>query len=238
MGTSNHFLDTKTLPLAGTYTLVLDAESTYSGTLTVTLHNANDLTGTVTAGGAAVPITIGTPGQNARLTFSGTANQKVSLRATSVTIPGTTGLSILKPDGTTLAGPAGATTGGGFLDTTTLPTTGSYTVLVDPNGASTGNMTLTLYDVVDQTGPITPGGSAVTATLTTPGQNARLTFTGAVNQRISLWVSNVTIAFSSVSILKPDGTALASPRPISRRASRRAEPPSRSRSPLRARTSP
>ncbi|MGH7265095.1 MAG: IPT/TIG domain-containing protein [Candidatus Rokuibacteriota bacterium] len=211
MGTSNHFLDTKTLALAGTYTLVLDAEGTYAGTLTVTLHNANDLTGTITAGGAAVPITIGTPGQNARLTFTGTSAQRVSLRATSVTIGGTTGLSILKPDGTTLAGPAGATTSGGFLDTTTLPTTGTYTVLVDPGGASTGNITLTLYDVVDVTGAITPGGAAVPVSLTTPGQNARLTFAGTATQRISLWVSNVSIAFSDVSIVKPDGTALVAP---------------------------
>ncbi|MGH7268084.1 MAG: IPT/TIG domain-containing protein, partial [Candidatus Rokuibacteriota bacterium] len=147
MGTTSGFIDTKTLALAGTYTLVLDPESTYTGSLTLTLHNANDLTGTLTAGGAAVPITIGTPGQNARLTFTGTADQKVSLRATSVTIGGTTWMSILKPDGTTLAGPAGATTSGGFLDATTLPTTGTYTVLVDPGGTSTGNMTLTLYDI-------------------------------------------------------------------------------------------
>jgi len=39
-------------------------------------------------------------------------------------------------------------------------------------GHSTGNLTLTLYDVpADVSGTITPGGSADTVTTTVPGQN-------------------------------------------------------------------
>ena len=49
-----------------------------------------------------------------------------------------------------------AGTFGGFLDTTTLPTSGAYTILVDPQGSGTGGVTLTLYDVpVPGPGPAT-----------------------------------------------------------------------------------
>jgi len=45
-------------------------------------------------------------------------------------------------------------------------------------------MTLTLYDVAaDVTGSITPGGSAVTVTISVPGQNAGVTFSGTAGRR-------------------------------------------------------
>src|SRR2546428_5000548 len=43
-----------------------------------------------------------------------------------------------------------------------------------------------------------------------PGQNARLTFDGTTGQRLSLAMTGVTLTSVSVSILKPDGTTLAS----------------------------
>ncbi len=52
----------------------------------------------------------------------------------------------------------------------TLPVTGTYTLRIDPQGTATGSMTVTMNDVVDITGSITLGGSAVTGTLSTPGQ--------------------------------------------------------------------
>jgi hypothetical protein len=66
-----------------------------------------DLTGSLTVGGAPASLTFGTPGQNAVLTFAGTAGQRVTVRATGVTIgPSTccsTSLLIRKPDGLPLA---------------------------------------------------------------------------------------------------------------------------------------
>jgi hypothetical protein len=144
-----------------TYTLVIDPDSTYTGSVTVALSNVVDVTASITPGGAAVPVTFTTPGQSARLTFSGAAGQRVSLRATDVTGLSTTWLSILKPDGTTLTGPVAVSAGGTvFLDAVSLPTTGTYTVFVDPRVVP-GGLTLTLYDVVDLTGAITIGGAAV-----------------------------------------------------------------------------
>jgi len=211
MNTSNGFVDPKTLGAAGTYTLVIDPDGSYTGSVTITLYNVVDVTGSITPGGAAVPVTVTTPGQNARLTFSGTAGQRVSLRATNVTGFTTAWVSILKPDGTTLSGPLAVGAGGTlFLDAVSLPTTASYTVVVDPFAAQTGGLTLTLYDVVDVSGTITIGGAAVPVTTTVPGQNARLTFTGAAGQRVSLYLSSVSLTNSVVTLQKPDGSTLAS----------------------------
>ena len=126
-------------------------------------------------------------------------------------------MSILNPDGSTLVAPAFVGTSGGFIDIQTLAATGTYTILVDPQGSDTGSITLTLNDVpADFTGTITPGGAPVTVTTTISGQNASLTFNGTTSQRISLKMTNVAIGTSSccstrVSILNPDGSTLVSP---------------------------
>jgi plastocyanin len=116
---------------------------------------------------------------------------------------------LLRPDGSQLASLtlSGAT---GFLDVQTLPTTGTYTVLVDPYGASVGSATLRLYTVpADAGGPIVAGGSAVSATTTAPGQNVRFTFSGSPGQRVSVSVSGSSLSTTALKILKPDGSQLA-----------------------------
>ena len=222
VGTTGGFFDTQTLSASGLYTILVDPQSSDIGSMTLTLNDVPaDVTGTITPGGAPVTITTTVSGQNATLTFNGTASQRISLKMTGVTI-GTssccsTRVSILKPDGTALISPTLVGTAGGFFDVQTLPTTGTYSIFVDPQSADIGSMTLTLYDVpADPTTSITPGGAAVTVTTTVPGQNATATFNGTNGQRISLRMTGVTIGTSSccsvrVSILKPDGTALISP---------------------------
>jgi hypothetical protein len=216
---STLFLDVQTLPVNGTYTILVNPNSSATGQATLTLYDVPaDFTGTITPGGSSVTVTTTTPGQNAKLTFNGTAGQRVSLIASNITIPGCPGsrISILKPDGTELTGanPCGSTL---FLDVQTLPVNGTYTILVDANGAATGQATITLYDVpADVTGPIVPNGDPVTVTITTPGQNANLTFSGAAGQQVSVLASGITFPgcpSSRISILKPDGTELAGTNP-------------------------
>jgi hypothetical protein len=215
--TADAFIDTKTLPATGTYTIVVDPTGTTTGSVTLTLYAVpGDAAGTITPGGAAVSVAMTVPGQNASLTFAGTAGNRVSLRLTNVTIGSAvfsgSNVSILKPDGTSLVTPTGINTGGGFIDTRTLPVTGTYTILVDPATTNTGGMTLTLYDVPpDVTTTIVPNGAAVTMTMTTPGQNGLATFTGTAGDTITLTVSSVTNGSAKVSVMKPDGTTLISP---------------------------
>jgi hypothetical protein len=168
----------------------------------------------IVAGGAPVTVTTTTSGQNATLTFSGTAGQRVSLVMSDVTMGGSTccgtKVSLLRPDGTALVRPTYVGTLGGFFDTKVLPVNGTYKIFVDPQGTVTGSMTLQLYNVPpDVTGPIPFGGAPTQVDLGTPGQNARLSFSGAVGRRVSVDVGGVTLASVKVSVLRPDGTAVA-----------------------------
>ena len=215
--TTGGFIDTKTLTVAGTYTIFVDPQAAVVGSVTLTLYDVPaDPSVPIVPGGPAVAVTTTTPGQNAKLTFDGTAGQRVSVNMASVTISKST-VSILKPDGTTLVSMANVGTSGGFIDTKSLPVAGPYTIFVDPQGTATGRMTLTLYDVPpDTTGTTTPGGAAVSVATTIPGQNASVAFVGAAGQRVSLKMSSVTIGPSTccstkVSIQKPDGTNLVAP---------------------------
>ena len=219
------YIDVVTLPSTGTYTIKVDPVDVATGSVTLTLYDVPaDLSGSIPADGSSTTVTTMAPGQNARLTFSGTTGDRISLRGTN----GMTGqvafvcdvtVTILKPDSTQLVSPT-CMEQSGFIDVTTLPSTGTYTILVDPNTLATGSLTLALNSVpADYSGTITAttGGSSVTVTTSVSGQNGALTFSGTAGQRISLQGTNGMtgqVAFAcdvNVSILKPDGSTLASP---------------------------
>src|SRR5215211_7866418 len=214
IGTIGGFVDAVSLAVAGTYTIVVDPQGTSTGSVTLRLYDVPpDVTGTIVTGGAPVALTTTVPGQNGRLTFSGTAGQRVSIKLGPTCC--SLRVSLLRPDGTTQVAPTSIGTTGGFIDTTTLPVAGTYTIVVDPQGTSTGSATVTLYAVAaDVPGTIVPGGAPVTVTTTVPGQNARLTFSGIAGRRVSIKVAP-TCCSVKVSLLKPDGTTLVTPFSIS-----------------------
>ena len=205
-------IHTDPLPDTGAYRIVVDPQEAKTVSLTLTL--SEPLTGAITIDGPSVPVTL-RPGQDARLTFEGAAGQRLSLGVTEVNFG--TGdnvlISILKPDKTALVSTTVVHISGGDLDTNPLPETGTYTIVVDPEGSSfdpgatTASLTLILSEPVS--GAITIGGSSVSITLDRPGQNARLTFEGTAGQRVSLGIIDFA---GDVSILRPDGTKLASNR--------------------------
>ncbi len=211
---SGGFFDSLTITEEGPYVIDVDPMNSSAGSTTFTLYNVDaDITGSIATDGTAVTPTT-TLGQNAKYTFSGTAGNRVFVKISSVSMtggsPNWTTVAIKKPDGTNLISTTVTTSG--QIDTTTLPVTGTYTVLGDPLNTSAGSMTLQLYNVpADVTGTITPGGSAVSVTTTTPGQNASYTFSGTANQRVSLNVSSVSFTGNSwvtIYIKKPDGSSL------------------------------
>jgi len=204
------FLDSLTLPLPGTYTVLLNPALGGTGSATLLLSIFNDVTGTITPG-ISLNTTISYPGQDARYTFSGTAGQQASVVTANSTNPSCVTLAILKPDGTAL-GSSPNCGASGFLDSLTLPTTGSYTVLFDPSGPGTGSATLLLSIFNDVTGTIAIG-TPLTATTSYPGQNARYTFSGTAGQSVSLQITNSTYpgcVALRFSILNPDGSTLTS----------------------------
>jgi uncharacterized protein YhfF len=206
------FIDSTTLPTTGTYTLVVDPGGTSTGSATVLINTFTDISSTITIG-TPLTVTTTTAGQNARYTFSGPQAQQISVSVTNSSYPGCIALnvSILKPGGATQA--SGATCGSTlFIDSTTLATTGTYTLVVDPGGTSTGSATVLINTFTDISGTIT-SGTPITVTTTTAGQNARYTFSGTQNQQASVSLSGSTytgcIALAT-SILKPDGSSLGS----------------------------
>ena len=202
------FIDTIPLPRTGTYTLLLAPTSTPPATTTVTVYDVQDLTGALTLGTAS-SLSFTTPGQNALYTFSGTAGHRYSVQSTNGSpSPGNITTNLLDLDHYT---PLGSSSGlGGFIEPTSMTATGTYAVSVDPFKSGTGNAQLTVYDVpADLTGTITPGGSAVAASLSTPGQNGTYTVGTPTNSRVSLNVSGLSPS-GTVTVKASDGSTVTS----------------------------
>ncbi|MCW2526794.1 MAG: Filamin-C, partial [Pseudonocardiales bacterium] len=182
------FFDAMSLPLTGTYTILVSPRSSATGTMTLLLQSVPAVdSGPITADGPAVTVRTTAAGQNAVRTFNGSADQRITLTVSDVAID-VADIAVLKPDGFTLT--ARSVTGGQpplFFDTLVLPIGGTYSVSVDPRSTFTGSLTLALASVPpDDTGPITIDAPATTLTITTAGQNAVRTFTGTSGQRITL----------------------------------------------------
>jgi YD repeat-containing protein len=207
------FMDSIKLPVTGTYTVLVNPQGTTTGSVTVLLNTFTDITGTISLG---TPLTATTTvaGQNALYTFSGTAGQQMSMNLTGNSYTGCNAVvvSILKSDGTSVGSAGACTNGTGFMDSITLPVTDTYTALVNPQGTTTGSVTVLLNSFADVTGSITPG-TPVTATTTVSGQNARYTFSGTSGQMASMSLTGNTYTGCNavvISILKPDGSTLGS----------------------------
>jgi YD repeat-containing protein len=207
LGTGATFLvEPAAVPRTGTYTVMVDPNSTSTGTVTLTAYDVVDITGTISPGGSSVSGNVTTPGQRGIWTFSGTSGDRVSVKSNASAPLGS--FTIQKPDGTTLA--TGQTSSfAAFIDTQTLPSTGTYSVVFDPLSVNTGTGTFTAYTVAaDVTGTIT-AGTASSVPITSEGQNGLLTFSGTSGQRYSLLV-NAGAPFGAASLLKPNGTSLGS----------------------------
>ena len=139
------FMEPQTLATTDSYAIRVDPNGTATGTLTLNLYDVPaDPTGTVTIGGSAVGVSLQTPGQNGTLTFSGTANQQVTVRMDRQQ-NGADHVRLRKPGGTQLAS---VTRNRRDLQPAreTLPTTGTYTIEINPSGPNSGsvNMSVTI----------------------------------------------------------------------------------------------
>ena len=118
-------------------------------------------------------------------------------------------IGIYKPDGSVLTSINGFLGSSPFIEPQTLPSTGTYSIVVNPQGTGTGSITLTLYNVpADVSGSITIGGSAVSVTTTVPGQNGQLTFSGTSGQQVTVHITGSTMGNVAVSLLRPGGSTM------------------------------
>lgn len=206
-------VDSQSLPVTGTYSIVIDPYSTSTGSASLTLYNAPNVIGTMVIDGANTVVATTVPGQYARLTFSGSAGQRVFMRSVSDTYSDFYGITIYKPDSngnsTTVNGNIfnyNSWNAGYDTETLVLPSTGVYTVFVNPKDADTGSVTLRLTSVPsDTSGTIAIDGSDVAIATTAAGQNSYLTFSGVAGQRIFMRaISDTYPDYFSVTIYKPD----------------------------------
>jgi len=123
------------LTQSGTYTVIIVPASGATGGIRVTLWS--DVTDALTIG-APFQLNITFRLQFAQLRFDGTAGQNLRITLTGVTLPASSVLQVLRPDGAAVVnvsfGAAGIT-----ADIPTLTSTGVHTVSIVPGGQGTGS---------------------------------------------------------------------------------------------------
>lgn len=133
------------LPATGTYivTFTPPVDRTITGG---TFAISTPVAGTFTIGDPAQTVTVSRTGQTARYTFSGTSAQLLRLNWSSTSITGGTSVAVtvLKPDGTSLGTSSFGSGATGSYDVPSLPTTGTYTVVLDPATAATMSASMSL----------------------------------------------------------------------------------------------
>jgi von Willebrand factor type D domain len=137
------YIDATTLSATGTYHVVVDPQDDGLGSVTIKIMSVHDQTIAATVGGPPAEIEIAQPGARGLVTFDDTAGQRVLVTGTDATLPDQCGaITLLAPDQSIVT--TGCIGGSGTFTTTSLPTTGTYTLVVDPYGTATGTLRLTV----------------------------------------------------------------------------------------------
>ncbi len=180
---------------AGTYKFLVDPWLWHTGSVDLTFHETPDITGQTispSTEGDTKTSTIGIPGQRELITFSGTAGKRFSLTAQEGTFAGT--VQILSPSGSSLGSENIVKTSKRLLEPVTLPTTGTYTIVVDPTGTETGSTKVTAYEFEDVNATVSPPASAEgvtkSASTTVPGQRVFYSMEAAAGKKVAVKSSN------------------------------------------------
>ena len=163
--------------------------------------------------GGNLTVTISTASKIGLVVFDGTAGHRLGLLTSSNSMTssgGATTISINNPDGSSLVSQS-VTTSAPFIAAQALPTSGTYTIVVQPSGGATGSITLALYDVPgDVSGSISVGGSSLTVTTTTPGQTGLLSFSGTSGQQVTVHATSNSIGSVTITLGSPNGETVTS----------------------------
>ncbi len=110
------------------------------------VYLSTPVTGSLTIGGAAQPVSITVPGQVARYSFSGTTGQTLHLSWSSASVSGsgTVYVSVLNSQGYTQSSSSFVDGATGGYDLPALGGNDTYTVLLDPVAAATMSVSISL----------------------------------------------------------------------------------------------
>ena len=224
--TGGDYLETFNLPqVSDSYTIEITPVGNKTGSITTTLYDVPaDPSPTLSpsTAGDSTTFTTATPGQNAAPSFTGTQGERVFVHFTNNTIS----TDCLNTVDAWIDGPGGNVAprvdlcqipSGDYLETVTLPSNGIYTLTINPEGALTGSVTATVFQVpADVTGTLAIGGQSQNVTIATPGQGGLLTFNGGQGQPVRIAFTNNTIASSCLfglraSIRDPNGATVVGP---------------------------
>lgn len=205
-----------TLPATDTYTVMFDPDT---ATATFNLQLVADQTGTLPFDGGTITFSSSVVGQNATYSVAGTAGLNSVLALSADTFAGLTWVYVYLPDGTfwtsTYVGAGGST----HFTVPTMPTSGAYTFRVEPSGATTGSLSMSLSQNGstpingNSAGTLTAGAAPVAVNIAA-GQTINYSFSGTKGQWLGLGLTNQATTPSgqtvSVKVIDSGGTQIAS----------------------------
>src|SRR5918912_3980140 len=116
--------------------------------MNLTLQDASAVAGAIAIDGSTVRVSLA-PGQTGRLSFDGTQAERVALSHQSEADPVgycAVSVSIANPDGSTLASTCADGNTVGYIGATSLPQTGSYTVILSSHAPNVATVDVALSD--------------------------------------------------------------------------------------------
>ncbi|RJQ92367.1 hypothetical protein D5S19_00970 [Amycolatopsis panacis] len=189
----------------GTYSVVFGAADQSTGSITVTASVAAEA-GPLEAG-VDKTVQIDRPGQDARLTYAGTAGTALSLDLTGYGFDYLPTLTVTAPDGSVVSSGIVADF---HWEVPALPVTGNYTITLDTY-SGTGAFKLRLT-TIQSAGTLSATDAATTVTLAQPGHTAVSSFAATSGQPVSLAFSGWTFPAPAslwAQVIGPDGKVAA-----------------------------
>lgn len=194
------------LPSGGTYYLTVDGRDTQTGSYQFKVWNVPATVTSALTINAPVSGAISVPGQQAKYTFGGTAGDRFFFKVQNPA-SGALHFTVLGPTGSTLLAVSNADQGNSFA----LPTTGTYTVLVQSASTpdATGNYRFEVISVpADVPQAISQNDSAVSGTLSVPGQTQSYTFAANLGQTLQFHLGSNPSGNVVFTLLDPNGNTV------------------------------
>ncbi|MFY1619650.1 VWD domain-containing protein [Micromonospora sp. WMMD736] len=206
------YIDRVDLTTTGPYAVRVTAAPGDTGRAAVRVYVARDVDGTLQANGPEVTATLEQPGAAARYRFAGQQGERVYVEVPTSALPNQCTPLELRDTEDRLLNSGCVINGVGEIDGTLLPADGTYTVVVDPTGRTTGTTTLRLVSSRDRAATITVGGPPVVATVDRPGAVTSYRFTAAAGTSVSLTAtaSDLPDQCGVLELRAPDGSPITS----------------------------